>query len=88
MSADRKMNALMSAAALLLALALGGCSSSIADLPSPGTPAGAPVRPTDAGGYLPVHDLPPDRGDPEQVLDVQAKLVVVIALRGLDAEAA
>ena len=48
---------------LLSALALGGCSSSIADLPLVGTPADAPARPTDAGAYLPVHDLPPDRED-------------------------
>ncbi len=50
-------------ALLLSALALGGCSSSIADLPLVGTPADAPARPTDAGAYLPVHDLPPDRED-------------------------
>ena len=89
MSADRKMNALMSAAALLLALALGGCSSSIADLPSVGTPASAPVRPTDAGGYLPVHDLPPDRDDPELAPAERAKIQAeLIAARDRQASAA
>ena len=48
-------------ALLLSALALGGCSSSIADLPLVGTPADAPARPKEPGAYLPVHDLPPDR---------------------------
>ena len=48
-------------ALLALALALGGCSTSIADLPLVGTPAGAPERPKENGAYLPVHDLPPDR---------------------------
>jgi hypothetical protein len=49
--------------ALLSALALGGCSSSIADLPLVGTPADAPARPSESGAYLPVHDLPPDRAE-------------------------
>jgi hypothetical protein len=61
MSMDRNKRALALGALLLSALALGGCSSSIADLPLVGTPADAPARPKDAGGYLPVHDLPPDR---------------------------
>ena len=50
-------------ALLLSALALGGCSSSIADLPLVGTPADAPARSNEAGTYLPVHDLPPDRAE-------------------------
>jgi hypothetical protein len=49
------------AAFLLSALALGGCATSIADMPLLGTPADAPARPKEAGVYLPVHDLPPDR---------------------------
>ena len=48
-------------ALLVSALALAGCSTSIADLPLVGTPADAPARPKEAGAYLPVHDLPPDR---------------------------
>jgi hypothetical protein len=59
MSVDRKMRA--AAALLLSALALGGCAISIADLPLVGTPADAPARPKEAGAYLPVNDLPPDR---------------------------
>jgi len=62
MSVDRNMRALALGALLLSALAQGGCSStSIADLPMIGTPADAPARPKEAGGYLPVHDVPPDR---------------------------
>jgi hypothetical protein len=64
MSVERNKRALALGALLLLsALALGGCSSSIADLPLVGTPADAPARPKDAGAYLPVHDLPPDRDE-------------------------
>jgi hypothetical protein len=48
------------AAAVLLAslVALSGCSSTIADM---AMPADAPSRQKDTSGYLPVHDLPPDR---------------------------
>jgi hypothetical protein len=63
MSVERKKRALALGALLLSALALGGCSSSIADLPLVGTPADAPARPNEAGTYLPVHDLPPDRAE-------------------------
>lgn len=49
------------AAIALLALSLGGCASTIADLPVVGMPAGAPARPADPAGYLPVHDLPVPR---------------------------
>lgn len=61
MSVDRKTSGLAAAALLLSALALGGCSTSIADMPLVGMPADAPERPKEAGSYLPVHDLPPDR---------------------------
>jgi hypothetical protein len=61
MTANRHMRAIAVGALLLSALALGGCSTSIADLPLVGTPADAPARPKEAGAYLPVHDLPPDR---------------------------
>jgi hypothetical protein len=63
MSGDGKTRALAAAVLLLSTLALGGCSSSIADLPLVGTPADAPGRPKEAGAYLPVHDLPPDRDE-------------------------
>jgi hypothetical protein len=53
--------------ALLLALPVGGCSTSIADLPLVGTPADAPPRPKEVGAYPAVHDLPQDR--PEAAMD-------------------
>jgi hypothetical protein len=78
MSVDRTKKALALGALLLSALALGGCSMSIADLPSLGT-ADAPDHPKDAPGYLPVHDLPPDRAEPElppaERAKIQAELV-------------
>jgi hypothetical protein len=78
MSVDRNKRALALGALLLSALSLGGCSSSIADLPLVGTPADAPARPKDAGAYLPVHDLPPDREDavipPAERAKIEAEL--------------
>jgi hypothetical protein len=74
MTADRKTRALAAAALLLSALALGGCSTSIADLPLVGTPADAPARPREAGGYLPVHDLPPNRDEAAMPPAEQAKI--------------
>jgi len=78
MSMDRNKRALVAGALLLSALALGGCSSSIADLPLIGTPADAPGRPKDPGAYLPVHDLPPDREEavipPAERAKIEAEL--------------
>ena len=58
--------------------ALGGCSSQIADMPGLGLPADAPERPKEAGGYLPVHDLPPDRNEeaikPAELAKIQSDL--------------
>ena len=56
------------------AFALGGCASSIADLPLIGTPADAPGRPKEAGAYLPVEDLPPSRDQAAIAPDEQAKI--------------
>ena len=65
--------------ALLSALALGGCSISIADLPLGSTPADAPGPAKEAGGYLPVNELPPDRDeaamDPAQRAKMQKELL-------------
>ena len=89
MLADRKTRALALGALLASALALGGCSISIADLPLVGTPADAPERPKEAGAYLPVHDLPPDREEaamaPAERAKVQSEL---IAARDRQASAA
>jgi hypothetical protein len=79
MSVDRKKSALAAGVLLLSALALGGCSTSIADLPLVGTPADAPARPKEAGAYLPVHDVPPARDeaamDPAERARLQAELL-------------
>ena len=79
MSVDRNKSALMAGVLLLSALALGGCSTSIADLPLVGTPADAPARPQEAGAYLPVHDLPPDSDEaamnPAERAKLQAELL-------------
>ena len=61
MAIDRHIMAATAAALLLSTLALGGCATSIADMPLAGTPADAPARPKETGTYLPVHDLPPHR---------------------------
>jgi hypothetical protein len=64
---SRRVKMALVAGALLLALPVGGCSTSIADLPLIGTPADAPPRPKEVGAYPAVHDLPQDR--PEAAMD-------------------
>jgi hypothetical protein len=76
---DRKISALAVGLLLLSALPLGGCATSIADMPIAGTPADAPVRPKEAGTYLPVHDLPPDREQAEMTPAEQAKALKELA---------
>jgi hypothetical protein len=61
MSADRTKTRLVAIALALSALALGGCSVSLSDLPLVGTPADAPGPAKEAAPYLPVEDLPPGR---------------------------
>jgi hypothetical protein len=79
MSVNRQNKLLALGVLLMAALALGGCSSSIADLPLVGTPADAPARPKEAGAYLPVHDLPPDRDatviPPKERAKIEAELI-------------
>jgi hypothetical protein len=79
MSADRQKRRLALAALMMSALALSGCSSSIADLPLVGTPSDAPERPKEQGAYLPVNDLPPNRDeqvlDPKERAKIQADLI-------------
>jgi hypothetical protein len=76
---DRKSSALAVGLLLLSALPLGGCATSIADMPIVGTPADAPARPKEASGYLPVHDLPPDREEAEMTPAEQAKALKELA---------
>jgi hypothetical protein len=77
MSCGQINRALAGAALLLAALALGGCSTSIADIPL-GT-ASSDTHPKDGGAYLPVNELPPAREeaamDPAERLKVQKELV-------------
>jgi hypothetical protein len=79
MSVDREKRALALGALLLTALALGGCSISIADLPLVGTPADAPARAKETGAYLPVNELPPTRDEaamnPAERAKIQSELV-------------
>ena len=79
MPADRRAYALAVGLLLLSALALGGCATSIAELPLVGTPADAPARPKEAGGYLPVHDLPPNRDEAAMAPAEQAKIQAELA---------
>jgi hypothetical protein len=89
MSVDRKISAWAVAALVLSALTLGGCSTSIADLPLVGTPADAPERPKEAGTYLPVHDLPPNREEAAMAPAEQAKIQAeLLAARDRQASAA
>jgi hypothetical protein len=75
LSLDRQKNKRALAAVLMSALALSGCATSIADMPL----ADAPPRPKEAGPYLPVNDLPPDRDEaalaPAQRAKIQAELI-------------
>ena len=78
MPADRTIRLRSVAALFAGALVLGGCSTQIADMPGVGVPAGAPERPKEAGSYLPVHDLPPERDEeaikPSELSKIQAEL--------------
>jgi hypothetical protein len=75
MSAGREKKALAFGALLMSALALGGCSISIAELPL----GGAPARAKETGAYLPVNELPPDRDEaamnPAERAKIQSELV-------------
>jgi hypothetical protein len=66
------------AALLLMTLSLGGCSTSIADLPLGGG-SSSDARTKDAGAYLPVNQLPPARDeaamDPAERAKIRSELV-------------
>ena len=78
MPVDRTIRLWSIAALCASVLALGACSTQIADMPGVGLPADAPERPKEAGGYLPVHDLPPDRNEeamkPAELAKIQSEL--------------
>ena len=74
MPIDRMTRGLAAAVLFASMAALGGCSSTIADMSAGGGSADASARPKDPGGYLPVHDLPPDRSEAMMKPDDQAKL--------------
>ncbi|MBR0801549.1 hypothetical protein JQ615_40055 [Bradyrhizobium jicamae] len=69
MPIDRMKRGLAAAVLLASMMALSGCASSIADLGSSDA-----SRPKEASGYLPVHDLPPDRSEQAMPPSEQAKL--------------
>ena len=79
MPIDRTTRLWSIAALFATALAVSGCSTSIADLPGVGLPTDAPGRPKEAGAYLPVHDLPPERDEaamkPAEQAKIQAELL-------------
>jgi hypothetical protein len=74
MPAGRARGTLVIGALLLLALPVGGCSTSIADLPLVGVPADAPPRSKEPGAYPAVHDLPQDRPETPMNSTEQAKI--------------
>ena len=77
MSGRHQNGALAGAALLLVALALGGCSTSIAEIPIGSTSSDAHAN--EAGAYLPVNELPPAREeaamDPAERDKVQKELI-------------
>ena len=66
------------AALFASALALGGCSTRSRICRASACRPTRPQRPKEAGGYLPVHDLPPDRDEaaikPAELAKIQAEL--------------
>jgi hypothetical protein len=90
MSAGRQSRVVVWGVLLTAALTLGGCSSTIADLPVVGTPADAPARPKEAGAYLPVHDLPPDRDaeviPPKERTKIEAELIAARDRQAVNAQ--
>ena len=77
MSGVPRNGALAGAAWLLVALALGGCSTSISEMPIGS--ASSDTRATETSAYLPVNAVPPERDeaamDPAERAKVQKELV-------------
>ncbi len=78
MPVDRTIRLLLMGSLLAAALAVSGCSTSVGDMSGVGLPSDAPARPKEAGSYLPVHDLPPERAEaamkPAEQQKIQAEL--------------
>jgi hypothetical protein len=68
---------------LALALSLGACVATVADLPPAvgGLPAGTPQRPAEPGVYPAVHDMPPPR--PNTVLTEEERKKAEADLKAL-----
>src|ERR1700753_1154691 len=79
LSANRNRKALVWGALLMTALALGGCATSIAEMPLGGTPSDVSARSRDVNPYLPVEDLPPKRDEAVIAPDQQAKIKAELA---------
>ncbi|MGY3081832.1 hypothetical protein ACVWZZ_008240 [Bradyrhizobium sp. LM6.10] len=86
---DLQKSRLICGALVMAALAMGGCSSQLADM----APADAQAHPREPGSYLPVHDLPPDRDQavipPDQRAKIEAELAAARdrqAVAGKDAK--
>jgi hypothetical protein len=81
MSRERKNGVLAGPALLVAALALGGCSTSIADIPIGS--ASSDAKPKEPTAYLPVNALPPARDeaamDPAERAKMQTELVAARA---------
>jgi hypothetical protein len=61
-------------ALVMLALSVGGCATSIAELPLVGVPSDAPARPKDPAAYPAVEDLPAARDNGVMDPTEQAKI--------------
>src|ERR1700753_471530 len=79
LSENRTSKVLVGAALLMTALALGGCATSIAEMPLVGTPSDVSARSKDTNPYLPVEDLPPKRDEAVIAPDQQAKIKAELA---------
>ena len=77
MSGVQQNRARTGVAWLLVTLALGGCSTSISEMPIGS--AASDTRPTETSAFLPVNALPPERDeaamDPAERAKVQKELV-------------
>jgi hypothetical protein len=87
MPVDQTIRLRSMAALVVAALALSGCSTSIADITGFGA-SDAP-KPKEPSGYLPVHDLPPPRDEPVIKPADQTKIQAdLLAMRDRQAAAA